>query len=163
MSLNELYVNVKKVNYINGLKSKMKNEEEIARLNAISSITAALLQSGHYEIEKLPSLVKKVSQALFGDNKPIFSSPVETKEMRGKDGRVLSSIPKIPVSESVHEDYVVCLLDGMKFKSMKRHLTTAYGITPNEYRQLFSLPDSYPLVCSNYKSKRSQLAKNRKR
>lgn len=152
---------------------RVKSDEDIARLNAISALTTAILNNSVAEegrvftlpeiLNELPYVVKKVSQSLFGDNKPIFSSPIDVKDMRGKDGTVLSSVPKVPIEQSVHDDYIVCLLDGLKFKSMKRHLTTAYGITPEEYRQLFSLPDTYPLVCENYKSTRSHLAKTQKR
>lgn len=134
-------------------------EKELARVHAISTVTAAVLNSGSYDLNMLPMIVKQVSQALFGDNKPILA-PTEIKEIRGKDGRILSAEPKVPIEDSVHDDYIVCLLDGMKFKSMKRHLTSLYEISPEEYRKLFSLPETYPLVCKNYANKRSHLAKN---
>jgi predicted transcriptional regulator len=68
--------------------------------------------------------------------------------------------PAVPISESVHEDYIICLEDGKKFKSLKRHLTTIYRMTPAEYRKKWSLPSNYPMVASSYSQTRSKMAKD---
>jgi predicted transcriptional regulator len=68
--------------------------------------------------------------------------------------------PAVPVRRSVHDEYIVCLEDGKKFKSLKRHLRAQYGMTPKEYREKWGLPGDYPMVAPNYARKRSQLARN---
>src|SRR5262245_12870409 len=67
--------------------------------------------------------------------------------------------PAVPVKRSINPDFIVCLEDGKKFKSLKRHLRTQYGMTPEQYREKWSLPPDYPMVAPNYAAARSQLAK----
>jgi predicted transcriptional regulator len=67
--------------------------------------------------------------------------------------------PAVPVKKSVFADYIVCLKDGKKPKMMKRHLMTSYGLTPETYRERWSLPPDYPMVASSYSERRSSLAK----
>lgn len=67
--------------------------------------------------------------------------------------------PPVPVKKSVHNDYLICLEDGMKFKSLKRHLMTHYGMTPEDYREKWELPSDYPMVAPSYAEARSRLAK----
>ena len=67
--------------------------------------------------------------------------------------------PAVPIKKSVTDDYIVCLEDGERFKSMKRHLRTEYNLSPEAYRKKWGLPKDYPMVCSNYSARRSALAK----
>lgn len=67
--------------------------------------------------------------------------------------------PAVPVTKSVRDNHIVCLEDGMKFKSLKRHLGVHHGLTPNEYRKKWALPSDYPMVAPSYASVRSALAK----
>lgn len=67
--------------------------------------------------------------------------------------------PAISVKRSVHPDYIVCLEDGKKFKSLKRHLRTHYNLSPEQYREKWGLPHDYPMVAPNYAAARSDLAK----
>lgn len=67
--------------------------------------------------------------------------------------------PSVPIKKSVTPDYIVCLEDGKKFKSLKRHLRTHYNLTPEEYRDKWGLPHDYPMVAPNYAAARSALAK----
>jgi predicted transcriptional regulator len=67
--------------------------------------------------------------------------------------------PKVPVKKSVMPDHIVCLEDGKKFKSLKRHLRTHYNLSPEEYREKWGLPHDYPMVAPNYAQARSDLAK----
>jgi predicted transcriptional regulator len=67
--------------------------------------------------------------------------------------------PAVSVKKSVTPDYIVCLEDGKKFKSLKRHLRTHYDLTPAEYREKWGLPSDYPMVAPNYAKARSNLAK----
>jgi predicted transcriptional regulator len=67
--------------------------------------------------------------------------------------------PAVSVKRSISSDYIVCLEDGKKFKSLKRHLRTQYNMTPEQYREKWALPPDYPMVAPNYAAARSQLAK----
>ena len=68
--------------------------------------------------------------------------------------------PAVPVKKSVTADYVVCLEDGKKFKSLKRHLAGEHGLTPDEYRAKWSLPRNHPMTAPKYSEARSTLAKS---
>jgi predicted transcriptional regulator len=67
--------------------------------------------------------------------------------------------PAVPIKKSVFPDYIICLEDGLKLKMLKRHLRTAYGMTPDDYRARWKLPANYPMVAPNYATRRSVLAK----
>jgi predicted transcriptional regulator len=67
--------------------------------------------------------------------------------------------PAVPIKRSVTPEYIVCLEDGQKFKSLKRHLRTRYNLTPDQYREKWGLPADYSMVAPNYAAARSQLAK----
>ncbi len=67
--------------------------------------------------------------------------------------------PAVPVKKSINNDFLVCLEDGKKFKSLKRHLRTQYNMSPEQYREKWALPSDYPMVAPNYAAARSRLAK----
>ena len=67
--------------------------------------------------------------------------------------------PAVPIRRSITPDYIICLDDGKKFKSLKRHLRTQYDLTPEQYRERWGLPSDYPMVAPNYAKARSELAK----
>jgi len=68
-------------------------------------------------------------------------------------------VPAVSIKKSITPDFIVCLEDGKKFKSLKRHLNTLYGMTPEDYRSKWGLPADYPMVAPNYAASRSELAK----
>lgn len=68
--------------------------------------------------------------------------------------------PAVPVKKSVHPDYIICLEDGKKLKMLKRHLKSAYNMSPEEYKEKWHLPPDYPMVAPNYAQRRSDLAKD---
>jgi predicted transcriptional regulator len=94
---------------------------------------------------------------------PALINQVHSALMRVSDGDIVppgpAAKPAVPVKRSIHPDYVVCLEDGKKFKSLKRHLRTQYGMTPEQYREKWGLPHDYPMVAPNYAAARSHLAK----
>ena len=67
--------------------------------------------------------------------------------------------PAVPIKKSVAQDYIICLEDGKKFKSLKRHIRTHYDLSPEEYREKWGLPSNYPMVAPNYSQVRSALAR----
>ena len=78
---------------------------------------------------------------------------------QGAMGGVEPPKPAVSIRRSVTPDYIVCLEDGKKLKMLKRHLKTAYNLTPDEYRKRWGLPSDYPMVAPNYAKHRSNLAK----
>lgn len=79
--------------------------------------------------------------------------------VRGPEEAPPELVPAVPVKKSIQNDYIVCLEDGKKFKSLKRHLGVHYGLTPDEYRKKWNLPSDYPMVAPAYAEARSALAK----
>ena len=82
---------------------------------------------------------------------------IETGTAAGEPEEPL--VPAVSIKKSVTPDYIVCLEDGMHFKSLKRHLRSSYDMTPEDYRARWGLPHDYPLVAPNYSAARSNLAK----
>jgi predicted transcriptional regulator len=110
-------------------------------------IVSAFVGNNTVAQSDLPSLISQVHKTLKEISSPVpVVVPVELT-------------PAVPVKKSIHRDYIVCLEDGLKFKSMKRHLRTKYNMTPEAYRMKWSLPADYPMVAEAYAEKRSELAK----
>jgi predicted transcriptional regulator len=66
--------------------------------------------------------------------------------------------PVVPIEKSVYDDYIICLEDGKKLKMLKRHLSSSYGMTPEDYRRKWGLPDDYPMIAPNYAKARADMA-----
>jgi len=118
--------------------------EDILALTA--KIVAAHVSNNAVPLADLPGLIHQVHQALSG----VGSST--TTSVRPQ--------PAVPVKKSVLPDYIVCLEDGKKLKMLKRHLKSAYNLTPEQYRERWGLPADYPMVAPNYAKQRSQLARD---
>jgi predicted transcriptional regulator len=114
-------------------------------LQLTAQIVAAHVQHNAVQAEALPSLIAKVYLTL----RDVGQAPVETN----------LPVPAVPVKQSVKQDFIVCLEDGKKLKMLKRHLMTAYKLTPAQYRTRWGLPADYPMVAPNYAKVRSSLAK----
>ena len=114
-----------------------------------SQIVAAYVGRNTVEQADLPKLITEVHRAL----EQVSGLPARKDEAHE---------PKPPVSvrKSITPDYLVCLEDGKKFKSLKRHLRTHFNLTPEQYREKWNLPADYPMVAPNYATSRSKLAKN---
>jgi predicted transcriptional regulator len=95
---------------------------------------------------KLPELILSIHSTLVGLTQ---SSIIST------DGNT----PAVPINRSVEKDYIICLEDGKRLKTLKRYLRSQYGMTPEEYRAKWNLPATYPMVAPAYASRRSELAK----
>lgn len=81
-------------------------------------------------------------------------------QLDGQSRKLLQKpIPAVPIKKSITPDYLICLEDGGKFTMLKRHLRTAYGMTPDEYRAKWGLPRDYPMAAPNYTRSRSNFAK----
>jgi len=111
-----------------------------------TEIVAAHVSNNTVAVGDLPTLINQVYQSLA----TIGQSPAAPAERPQ---------PAVSIKRSVHPDYIICLEDGKKLKMLKRHLKTAYNMTPEEYRDRWSLPPDYPMVAPNYARQRSRLAK----
>lgn len=122
-----------------------RNADMLIELTA--DVVAAYVSNNPVPIGELPSLIADVHAALGR----VGTTPEQPAAEKQK--------PAVNPKRSVHDDYIVCLEDGKKFKSLKRHLMTHYNLTPDQYREKWGLDASYPMVAPNYAAARSQLAK----
>jgi len=120
-----------------------ENRSELLELT--SEIVAAHVSNNTLAVNDLPQLIKDV-----------YFTLANVDENQGIPERLN---PPVSIKKSVTPDYIVCLEDGKKLKMLKRHLKTAYNMTPEEYRQRWNLPLDYPMVAPNYAKHRSDLAK----
>ncbi len=118
-----------------------------ALLSLTTEIVAAHVSNNTVALTDLPTLIEQVYKSLAN----VGTEPVVAEERPQ---------PAVPIKKSVTPDYIVCLEDGKKLKMLKRHLMTAYGLTPDEYRAKWGLPADYPMVAPNYAESRRQLAKS---
>ena len=129
-------------------------EEQQARPSKLDMIVlSADIASSFVSKNKLPPADISV---LIRDIHAALSSLGEGKS----DTKPENLVPAVPIKNSVKPDYIVCLEDGKKFKSLKRHLRTSFDMTPDEYRAKWGLPADYPMVAPNYAALRSQFAKD---
>ena len=124
-------------------------EQQHADLIELSSeIVAAYVGHNALSPTDLPKLIGEVYAALKGLGTGPSASEAEAPK------------PAVPVRRSINPDYLICLEDGKKFKSLKRHLMTHHQLTPQQYREKWSLAADYPMVAPNYSATRSSLAKS---
>ena len=122
-------------------------EDNAQLLEMTADIVSAYVGNNSVSAEALPALIANIHAALSGvSNGPVEAEP-EPKE------------PAVPIRKSIAPDFLICLEDGRKFKSLKRHLRTKYNMSPEEYRAKWGLAKDYPMVAPNYAKARSDLAK----
>ena len=120
-------------------------EKPPALLSLTAEIVAAHVSNNTVALADLPQLIQSVYQTLSGAGDTAGAAPRPQ--------------PAVNVKKSVTPDYIICLEDGRKLKMLKRHLKTAYNMTPEQYRERWGLPHDYPMVAPNYARERSNLAK----
>ena len=112
-----------------------------------ASIVSAYLSNNPTQASEIPNLISQVHAALLRVSSGRPDTPTEPAK------------PAVSVKKSISPEYLVCLEDGKRFKSLKRHLRSQYNMTPEQYRDKWSLPPDYPMVAPNYAVARSKLAK----
>jgi len=127
--------------------SEQQNPSNTIELAA--EIVSAFVSRNSVPAAELPALIGNVHDALA---KLANGTPEQAVEA--------PKAPAVPIKRSVQPDYIVCLEDGKRFKSLKRHLRTVYDLTPDQYRAKWGLPADYPMVAPNYAAARSELAKS---
>jgi predicted transcriptional regulator len=125
----------------------MNMDETLEIIEMTADIVSAYVGNNSISAAELPSLIQNIHRALSSVSAaavPVEAAPKE---------------PAVPVKRSIQPDFLTCLEDGRKFKSLKRHLRTKYNLSPEEYRARWNLPKDYPMVAPNYAKARSELAK----
>jgi predicted transcriptional regulator len=112
-----------------------------------AEIVSAYVSNNTVASGEIPALINQVHSALLKVSSG--ETPASSEPPR----------PAVPVKRSINPDYLICLEDGKKFKSLKRHLRSQYDMTPEQYREKWGLPHDYPMVAPNYAAARSTLAK----
>lgn len=120
--------------------------EKAELIDMTAEIVSAYIGNNSIAPDEIAGLINKVFAALAGVHGS-ETAPFEKPE------------PAVPIRKSITPDHLVCLEDGKKFKSLKRHLRTHYNLTPEQYREKWGLPRDYPMVAPNYAQARSRLAK----
>ena len=110
-------------------------------------IAVSYLAAHRVPIDQVPDLLSAIFQGVEAAASNAAPEPAAKQE------------PAVPIKKSVTRDYIVCLEDGRKYKSIKRHILNAYGLTPADYRAKWGLPSDYPMVAPGYSEMRSTLAK----
>ncbi len=121
------------------------SREELLALT--TEIVSSYVSNNTMQASEIPAVIEQVFKTLANVNTDVNVSMDRPQ-------------PAVPIKKSITPDYIVCLEDGKKLKMLKRHLKTAYGMSPEEYRERWGLPADYPMVAPNYAEKRSQLAKD---
>jgi len=112
-----------------------------------ANIVSAYVSNNSVAASDIPALINQVHAALLRVSSGQGEAHAEPLK------------PAVSIKKSITPDHLVCLEDGKKFKSLKRHLRTQYNMTPEQYREKWGLPPDYPMVAPNYAAARSQLAK----
>ena len=128
----------------------MPDPVTIALLELTADIVSSYVSNNSVQSSELPSLISLVH----GKLNELQNGPVEVIEAEEPQR------PAVNPKKSVFDDHIICLEDGQKFQSMKRHLKSVYNLTPDEYRAKWGLPHDYPMVTKNYSAKRSAMAKD---
>ena len=124
-----------------------ENSGDHVYIELTANIVSAYVSNNSVPSAEIANLIGQVYSAL----RRVTGGPVAVAAEPPK--------PAVPIKRSVTAEYIVCLEDGLKFKSLKRHLRTRYNMTPDQYREKWGLPPDYAMVASNYAAARSQLAK----
>ena len=122
-------------------------EDNAQLLEMTADIVSAYVGNNNVQVTEVPGLISSIHAALSQISTGVVEVEPEVKE------------PAVSVRKSITPDYLICLEDGRKFKSLKRHLRTKYNMSPEEYRAKWGLAKDYPMVAPNYAKARSDLAK----
>ena len=132
-----------------GERSKMiERVENTNIIELVVEVVASYVSNNEMDMTEIPALIQQVHRSLcnLGSGRSYLLQD--------------RSEPVVPIEESIQPDYIVCLEDGRRLKMLKRHLRTAYNMTPDQYRERWGLSADYPMVAPNYAKRRSSLAKD---
>jgi len=125
------------------MSPEVKSNDPILAMSA--TVLAAYVGNHTVSADDLPALTQAIYRSLLNAS--------------GEDRPKAGKAPAVPVEDSITDSHLICLEDGKRFQSLKRHLRVAFGLTPEDYREKWGLPDDYPMVSPAYARRRSELAK----
>ena len=125
----------------------MEHPDKLSIIELTANIVSAYVSNNQVGRDDITAMIADIHDALSKATQR--GSNTEREELK----------PAVPPKKSIHPDYLICLEDGKKFKSLKRHLRTHYNLSPEEYREKWGLDRDYPMVAPNYAAARSHLAK----
>ncbi len=137
-----------------------ESPEDTTVLALTARVVAAHVGHNPVTADALPGLIRAVYSALNGLNPGRVDEPADEEAEPTLAPASEDLVPAVPPEESVFQDHIVCLEDGKKQKTLKRHLFSAHGLTPEAYRERWGLGPSYPMVAPDYAERRSELAKS---
>ena len=117
----------------------------------VAEIVAAYVANNKIDAKQLPELINRVHQSFVTLKNSTERAPTAASSQK--------SISTVTISDSVQDDFLICLEDGKRMKMLKRYLRRVYKLTPEQYRQRWGLPEDYPMIAPNYSKKRSSMAK----
>jgi predicted transcriptional regulator len=132
---------------------------ESDKLTLVAEIAASYLRRNSVGIDQIGTIVSSVTNALEEAAKTLDGDKVPAAKSALTNGSAEGQQPAVPIKKSVQPEYIVCLEDGLHARTLKRHLRTAHGMTPEQYREKWSLSDDYPLSAPAYSESRSKMAK----
>lgn len=124
-----------------------QNSRDDMFLELTTDIVASYVSNNSVNIDEIPTVIEQVYRSL--SNLEVNANISAERPQ-----------PAVPIKRSITDDFLICLEDGKKLKMLKRHLKTAYNMTPDAYRERWGLPADYPMVAPNYAKRRSKLAKD---
>ena len=127
-----------------------ESDTELDALRMTSEIVAAYVSNNSVNLDQIPNLIRSVHNALGGQATENDAPPSSSEKPK----------PAVPISRSVHHDYIVCLEDGKHLTMLKRYLNSRYGLSPEDYRRKWGLKADYPMVAPAYAERRSEFAKS---
>ncbi len=125
-------------------------QEQVIDKGELLGLTSEIVSSHVANNSVMPDALPDLIQSVFTKLSEL-ASPADAVEE--------DLVPAVPIKKSVTKDFIICLEDGKKLKMLRRHLMTAFGMTPEDYRAKWNLPSDYPMVAPSYAQKRQELAK----
>jgi predicted transcriptional regulator len=131
---------------------------ESEKLTLIANIAASYLRRNSVGVDQIGSVVSSVTDALEHASKKLAGESAEGHAAAAAGTE--KQKPAVSIKKSIQPDHIICLEDGFKGKTLKRHLQSAHGMTPQQYRDKWRLPRDYPIVAPSYSASRSKMAKD---
>lgn len=119
-------------------------------INAATAIATGYVSRNLTDPDEIPELIERIAQALATVGRMPDDAIHVVRPLRD---------PAVPVAESVHDDYLVCLEDGRRLKALKRHLRNSFGLSPEQYRERWNLPADYPMTAPAHSRRRREIAR----
>lgn len=133
--------------------------DEVAKAAVLGLAVETTLGLVHSKPHVTPEMVPEILRSVHSTLVDLYTAAEPPAKPDTETGLMPPGAPAVPIKKSITPDFIICLEDGNRYKSLKRHLMSAYGLTPEQYRKRWNLPADYPMTAPRYSEKRSELAK----